>query len=75
MSRRFRSPTEDGPAVRWFLIALGVGYVALFLLTPLIAVFVEALRNGVEASLAALMEEDAQSAIWLTLTVAAIAVP
>lgn len=73
--RRYRAPTEDSPFVRWFLIALGVGYVALFLLTPLIAVFVEALRNGVEASLAALMEEDAQSAIWLTLTVAAIAVP
>jgi sulfate transport system permease protein len=57
------------------LIALGVGYIALFLLTPLIAVFVEALRNGVEASLAAIAEEDALSAVWLTLTVAAIAVP
>ncbi|MBP6013783.1 MAG: sulfate ABC transporter permease subunit CysW [Alphaproteobacteria bacterium] len=75
MSRRFRSPTEDGPVVRWFLIALGVGYIALFLLTPLIAVFIEALRNGIGASLAALAEDDAQSAIWLTLTVAAIAVP
>lgn len=74
-AKRYRAPTDDGPIVRWLLIGLGVGYIALFLLTPLIAVFVEALRNGVDASLAALMEEDAQSAIWLTLTVAAIAVP
>ena len=74
-SRTFRGPTEDGPSVRWVLIALGVGYVALFLLSPLVAVFAEALRNGVGASLAAIVEQDAQSAIWLTLTVAAIAVP
>ena len=74
-AKRYRAPTDDGPIVRWLLIALGVGYIALFLLTPLIAVFVEALRNGIGASLEALMDPDAQSAIWLTLTVAAIAVP
>ena len=72
---RYRAQTDDGVVVRWVLIILGVGYIALFLATPLIAVFVEALRNGVEASLKALTEEDAQSAIWLTLMVAAIAVP
>ena len=73
--RPLRGPTDDGPIVRWILIALGVGYISLFLLSPLIAVFVEALRNGVEASLMAIVEEDALSAVWLTLTVAAIAVP
>ncbi|MBL9098418.1 MAG: sulfate ABC transporter permease subunit CysW [Alphaproteobacteria bacterium] len=73
--RPLRGPTDDGPIVRWILIALGVGYISLFLLSPLIAVFVEALRNGVEASLVAIVEEDALSAVWLTLTVAAIAVP
>jgi sulfate transport system permease protein len=52
-----------------------VAYIALFLLTPLVAVFVEALRNGAGAFLAAVTEKDALSAIWLTLTVAAIAVP
>ncbi len=61
--------------IRWLLIALGVGYIGLFLLTPLIAVFVEALRNGIGESLAAIGDPDALSAIWLTLTVAAIAVP
>lgn len=73
--RPLRGPTDDGPIVRWILIALGVVYISLFLLSPLIAVFVEALRNGVEASLVAIVEEDALSAVWLTLTVAAIAVP
>ena len=47
----------------------------LFLVLPLVAVFVEALRKGVGAYLAALVEPDALAAIRLTLLVAAIAVP
>jgi sulfate/thiosulfate transport system permease protein len=74
-TRTFRPPTKDSPAVRWTLSLIAVAYIALFLLTPLIAVFAEALRNGVEAFFAAITEKDAQAAIWLTLTVAAIAVP
>jgi sulfate transport system permease protein len=54
---------------------LGVSYFALFLLLPLIAVFVEAFRKGWEAYIAALVEPDAQSAIRLTLIAAGIAVP
>ena len=54
---------------------LALGFFALFLLLPLIAVFVEALRKGWAAYLAALVEPDAVSAIRLTLLTAAIAVP
>ncbi len=72
---RFSYPTKDSAPVRILLTAAGIGYIALFLLTPLIAVFVEALRNGAGAFLAAVTEKDALSAMWLTLTVAAIAVP
>ena len=43
----------------------------LFLVLPLVAVFVEALRQGVGAYLAAMVEPDALSAIRLTLLVAA----
>ena len=50
-------------------------FFALFLLLPLIAVFVEALRKGWDAYLAAIVEPDALSAIRLTLLAAAIAVP
>jgi sulfate/thiosulfate transport system permease protein len=61
--------------VRWTLIALAVGFLALFLVIPLLAVFSEALRRGIEPFLAAFGEPDTQSAIGLTLLVAAIAVP
>jgi len=44
---------------------------AAFLFLPLLAVFVEALRQGIGAYLAALVEPDALSAIKLTLLVAA----
>ena len=74
-NQRFRSPTDESTGVKLVLALAAIGYIAIFLLTPLIAVFFEALRNGVDAYLAAVTEKDAQSAIWLTITVAAIAVP
>ncbi|MFO1060580.1 MAG: sulfate ABC transporter permease subunit CysW [Dongiaceae bacterium] len=61
--------------VRWLLIALSVGFIALFLLLPLASVFAEALRQGVGAYLEAVTDPDALVAIRLTVTVAAIAVP
>ena len=47
----------------------------LFLVLPLVIVFVEALSRGVETYLAAFDDNDTRSAIRLTLLVAAIAVP
>ena len=61
--------------VRWLLIALTLGFIGLFLVLPLTAVFVEALRQGIGAYLAAIVDVDALAAIRLTVTVAAIAVP
>ncbi len=66
---------REAPAVRLVLIALAVASIALFLLVPLAAVFVEAFRNGAGAWLSAVSEPDARHAIRLTLLVAAIAVP
>jgi sulfate transport system permease protein len=61
------------------LRALLIGAALLLLigliLLPLIAVFAEALRNGVPAFLKAFEDPDAWHAIKLTLIVAAIAVP
>jgi len=57
------------------LILVGMVFLALFLVLPLIAVFSEAFRQGFGAYFAALNTADAQSAIRLTLLVAAIAVP
>lgn len=66
---------SEGRAVRWTLVVLAVGFLALFLVLPLLAVFSEALRRGVDTFLAAFAEPDTQAAIGLTLLVAAIAVP
>ena len=57
------------------LIGVVVALLAVILFAPLIAVFAEALAEGVGAAVASLDEPDARSAIRLTLLVAAIAVP
>jgi len=60
---------------RWLLTLAALAFLLLFLLLPLVAVFVEALRQGVGAYAAALIEPDAQAAIRLTLLTAVVAVP
>ncbi|PWB15541.1 sulfate ABC transporter permease subunit CysW [Comamonas sp. JNW] len=61
--------------VRWTLTGIALTFMVLFLLLPLVAVFVEALRKGWDTYVAALTEPDAWSAIKLTLITALIAVP
>jgi sulfate/thiosulfate transport system permease protein len=70
-----RDPLQASRPVMLGLLAVAVAYVAVMLLLPLVAVFVEALRNGWEAAEAAIVEPDALAAIRLTLLVAAISVP
>jgi sulfate transport system permease protein len=65
----------EQPWVRGLLIASALLFLAGFLFLPLVAVFAEALRNGLGVYLEALREPDALAAIRLTLLVAAIAVP
>src|SRR5918994_1971908 len=68
-------PTTEARPARFLLTALVVVWLGLFLLLPLVSVFAEALRQGLGAYLAAVVEPDALAAIRLTLLVAAIAVP
>jgi sulfate transport system permease protein len=72
---RFRSATEENPATRWALIGVAFAGLAILVFAPLVAVFVEALADGVAASLKSLASPDARDAIRLTLTIAAISVP
>ncbi|CAM3974215.1 sulfate ABC transporter permease subunit CysW [Bordetella tumulicola] len=58
--------------VRGVLLTLALAFLALFLLLPLITVFVEAFNKGWALYLAAITEPDAWSAIKLTLWVAAL---
>jgi sulfate transport system permease protein len=70
-----RRATGEGLLVRAVLIAISLGFLALFLLLPIVSVFVEAAARGWSAYVGAIAEPDAQAAIKLTLLVAAIAVP
>lgn len=69
------SATRESDWVKWSLIATGVAFFGFFLLLPLIAVFVEALRQGLGVYFDSLKEPDAIYALKLTLLAAAIAVP
>ncbi len=70
-----RRPTEDPTIARIALIAFAVLYLGLFIFLPLATVFASALTKGFEEAWTAIQQPDALSAIWLTLLVAAIAVP
>ncbi len=61
--------------VRIALIAVALVFLGLFIVLPLISVFVEALAKGWSAYFAALGEPTALAAMQLTLLTAAIAVP
>ena len=69
------SASTEMRSVRLILIAGTVLFLGLFLVLPLIAVFVEAFKKGVEFYFTAISEPDAVSAIRLTLLAAGIAVP
>ena len=60
---------------RGLLTLAAVAFLIVFLLLPLSVVFVEAFRQGVGAFFDAIGQDEARSAIWLTVLVAAIAVP
>jgi sulfate transport system permease protein len=70
-----RRAGKDSPVVRVILIALSLVFLSLFLFLPLIAVFVEALRDGVAAYFQAITAPDTLAAIRLTLLTTCIAVP
>ena len=67
--------TREADWIRRTLLVVSLGFFAFFLLLPLVAVFVEALRKGWGTYLTALTDPDAVAAIRLTLLAAAISVP
>src|SRR5690242_19856065 len=66
--------TESAP-VRFLLIFVGLAFMFMIVGLPILTVFIEALRKGLEAYWAGINEEYAIAAIKLTLLVTAIAVP
>ncbi|HTH76886.1 MAG TPA: sulfate ABC transporter permease subunit CysW [Trinickia sp.] len=65
----------ESRGLRWALTAAALAFLGLFLVVPLVAVFDEALSKGVRFYAASLADPDARAAVWLTLSVALIAVP
>jgi sulfate transport system permease protein len=75
---RHRHPArgrEESRLVKFLLITVSLVFMLVFLLLPLLNVFVQALAKGWHFYCTALMTPDTRSAIWLTLVVAAITVP
>ena len=70
-----RSATQESPWVRYLILTLALSFFAFFLLLPLIAVFTEGLRKGVQTYFEALLDDNTLSALKLTLLAAGIAVP
>src|SRR3954449_8936959 len=72
---RWQPVTSEAPLTRLALTSIVLVFLGLFLVLPLTAVFVEALRKGGSAYLASFQDPDALAAIRLTLLVAAISLP
>ena len=70
-----REHLTEPRVVRWIVTAIALGFVALFLLVPLAAVFTEAFSKGLDAYTSAISTDDALAALRLTLVATAIAVP
>ncbi|MGC4016003.1 MAG: sulfate ABC transporter permease subunit CysW [Luteolibacter sp.] len=70
-----KNVTTESLGVKILLIGAACAVLIFFLLMPLIAVFLEAFRNGAAVFAKALVEPAAMSAIKLTLITAAVTVP
>jgi sulfate transport system permease protein len=73
--KRVQEAISEPRWVRFLLMALAFAFLALFLIVPLVAVFVNAFSKGLAVFYGAISDPDALSAIRLTLMTAAIAVP
>ncbi|MFN4324725.1 MAG: sulfate ABC transporter permease subunit CysW [Azonexus sp.] len=67
--------TQEPAWVRYGLLTVGLGFLFFFLGLPLIAVFVEALAQGLPIYLEALKDSETRSAIWLTIVIALAVLP
>ena len=67
--------TQEPTWVRYTLLSIGLGFLFFFLGLPLVAVFVEALAQGVPVYLEALADAETRSAIWLTIGIALAVLP
>jgi sulfate transport system permease protein len=65
---------DESAIVRWTLICVALLFLIIFLVLPLVSVFVEAFAKGWQTYIDSIRDPDALSAIRLTLVVSCIAV-
>jgi len=70
-----RNFNQEPSWLKSILVVLSLGFLAIFLLLPLVAVFSQALEKGWRLYIDSITEPDALSAIKLTLLVALVCVP
>lgn len=70
-----KSPKKESRFVPIVFITTTVLFLSLFLLLPLITIFLKAFERGIDVYVAAVTDQEAFSAIRLTLLVACIVVP
>ena len=70
-----RNATKEPKLIQWTLISIVLLFLTLFLVVPLIAIFVKAFEKGAEAYVAAIAHPDSLAAIKLTLLVVLITLP
>lgn len=66
---------QESSVVKWSLIIVSLVFLALFLILPLVSIFVTALEKGWATYVASITDPDALAAIKLTMTVVLIVVP
>jgi sulfate transport system permease protein len=70
-----RSQVGSSAVSRWSLRILGLGFLALLLVAPLVIIFFETFKDGITPPLDAITSENGLHALKLSLLMVAIAVP
>jgi sulfate transport system permease protein len=74
-SAKARSQVGSGVGSRWTLRVLGLGFLALLLVAPLVIIFFETFKDGLAPPFEAITSENGLHALKLSLIMVAIAVP
>jgi sulfate/thiosulfate transport system permease protein len=70
-----KSSLDESKVVKYLLIGTAISFLMIMLVVPLITIFAEAFRKGIEAYFESFNDEYVLQAIKLTLITASIAVP
>ncbi|OEF96511.1 sulfate ABC transporter permease subunit CysW [Desulfuribacillus alkaliarsenatis] len=67
--------TSEPPYIKWTLITIALLFLGFLFILPLVSIFTDAFRRGIDVYVTAVTEPDALAAVKLTLITVLIAVP